>query len=99
MPVNLIDTAGIDTPGSEIERLGIERSKQKIVSAPLVIMVLDAVRGIDDADRKILQHAAGKKILFIANKMDVADQRVLPLLAESVGGDVIAFSGKNGARR
>lgn len=72
----LIDTAGIRENAEEIEALGIERSKQKIEQAQLVLCMADAsVDGSIDQVRQWkteLQHQfPDKKISLLINKIDV----------------------------
>src|SRR5690606_29726247 len=71
----LIDTAGIREHAEEIEALGIERSKQKIEQAKIVLCMADV--SIDGSLEKVrtwkedLQNQyPTKRILVIANKTD-----------------------------
>ena len=71
----LIDTAGIREHAEEIEALGIERSKQKIEQAKIVLCMADA--SIDGSLEEVrtwkedLQNQyPNKRILVIANKTD-----------------------------
>jgi tRNA modification GTPase len=71
----LIDTAGIREHAEEIEALGIERSKQKIEQAKIVLCMADV--SIDGSLEKVrtwkedLQNQyPNKRILVIANKTD-----------------------------
>ena len=76
----LIDTAGIreglsDSDSDKIEAIGIERSKQKIQQAQLVLVLADATR----SDVQEVAHWAGeiqannpdKHVLLVLNKTDV----------------------------
>jgi tRNA modification GTPase len=76
----LIDTAGIrdglsDSDNDKIEAIGIERSKQKIQQAQLVLVLADATR----SDVQEVAHWAGeiqannpdKHVLLVLNKTDV----------------------------
>jgi tRNA modification GTPase len=76
----LIDTAGIreglsDSDSDKIEAIGIERSKQKIQQAQLVLVLADVTR--DDVQEvanwagEIQLTHSDKKILLIINKADV----------------------------
>ncbi len=73
----LIDTAGIRENAEEIEALGIERSKEKIKQATVVLCMADAtVDGeIDSVSKWVEELNAAhpeKKILPVINKVDVA---------------------------
>lgn len=78
--VNLNDTAGIDTPGDELERIGIDLSHRKIETSSFIILVLDAAEGINEADRILLEKTKSKKRIILANKCDIAT----PLQKESI---------------
>lgn len=97
MHVNLVDTAGIDTPGDEIERIGIDLSRRKIESSPFIIMVLDGSTGIGDADRRILEKIRSKKRIVIINKNDIAKPEDVRVMQEELGEETIPFSARTGS--
>ncbi len=94
--INLIDTAGIDKSKDRIEKIGIELSKEKIRSAALVLMVIDAVTGIDDTDRKIFARLKEKKVIYLINKTDIADDKGVSDIENSLEGIKVRFSAKTG---
>ena len=75
----LIDTAGmrrkskIDQP---IERYSIVRSLRSIDRADVVVLVLDAVDGVTEQDKKIVgyAHEAGKGCIIVVNKWDLVEK-------------------------
>jgi len=97
MHVNLVDTAGIDTPGDEIEKIGIDLSHKKIESSPLIIMVLDARAGISDADLRILEKTKNKKRIILINKTDIASGEAIASIKGMVQEDSVLFSAATGA--
>lgn len=79
----LIDTAGIreglsDSDSDKIEAIGIERSKQKIQQAQIVLVIADATQS--DVNKvalwanEIQVTNPDKNVLFIINKSDVLQQ-------------------------
>ena len=96
MRINLIDTAGIDTPSDEIEKKGIELSNKKMKTASIVIMVLDATSEVTDADREILKRIENKKKIFLANKIDLLTMKDAKKIESIIGNKVIPFSAKTG---
>lgn len=78
IPVTLIDTAGIreDEDVSKVEKIGIEYSKQSLDEADLVLFVYDASKGMDDEDREVLELLKNKNHLLIANKSDIAENKI-----------------------
>ena len=94
--VNLIDTAGIGTPGDEIERMGMDLSHKKIESSSLVLVVLDATEPLNAADTDILEKTDHKKRIILINKSDIARSEDIAALRKSLSGHSIAFSAKTG---
>ena len=62
--LRLIDTAGIRDTADPVERLGVERSRQAVEAAQLVIVLLDGTADITEEDREILA-LAGKAPHYI----------------------------------
>ena len=67
----LIDTAGIRRTEDPVEQLGVERSKQKLKEAELVIMVIDASEPLTDEDRFIAELIADRPHIVVLNKWDL----------------------------
>lgn len=74
-----IDTAGmrrkakIDEP---IEKYSIMRSLRAVDRSDVVLMVIDAVEGVTDQDKKIVgyAHEAGKGLIIVVNKWDLYEK-------------------------
>ncbi|MCX7015797.1 MAG: tRNA uridine-5-carboxymethylaminomethyl(34) synthesis GTPase MnmE [Candidatus Sumerlaeota bacterium] len=69
--VDLVDTAGIRSPESEIEGLGIERSKREIERADAVVWVLDRSQAVGAEDREAFDLVRGKPFIIALNKSDL----------------------------
>lgn len=72
----LIDTAGIRDGAEEIEAMGIERSKEKIDQAKIVLCLADAsnpnsVTEVQNWSKELSVNHPNKKIGVILNKMDL----------------------------
>ena len=75
--LNLSDTAGVRrTTDDPIEKIGIERSYEKIADSELVFAVFDRSKELDDSDRELLQELSGSSATKIAvlNKCDLTDK-------------------------
>jgi len=69
LPVRLVDTAGLRAALDSVELMGIERSRELLTRADLVLLVIDSELGPGAED---LDLAAGiKNLLVVANKMDL----------------------------
>ena len=69
--LNLIDTAGIRETDDLIEKIGVDRAKEKIEEADLCLYVLDSTSDIEDIDKDIFRLCEGKKTIVILNKNDL----------------------------
>ena len=71
--LNLIDTAGIrdKSKADFVEQIGVERSKEKIELADLVLMIFDGSRELSDEDFQIMESVKDKKHIYIVNKNDL----------------------------
>jgi len=82
IPVRLTDTAGIRDTAGEIEELGIDRSKQSMRQAQLILWLLDAAgadRSGEVAEMK-RQIPDGAKVIAVWNKIDCAASGDYPSL-------------------
>ncbi len=74
----LIDTAGIRDAEEVVEQEGIRRSMKALSEADLVMLVLDAARGLQKEDEEILRQAPKHKTLVIWNKVDLPTSHSSP---------------------
>lgn len=71
IPLVLIDTAGIRKTDDIVENIGVEKSKELIEKADLVLFVLDNSREIEEEDLKIYEKIDSEKVIGIINKTDM----------------------------
>ncbi len=72
VPLVLADTAGIRATEDFVEKIGVEKSRQLLAEAELVICVVDGSEGLTAEDEAILQAADGKPCVVIVNKCDLS---------------------------
>ncbi len=68
--LHLLDTAGIRESSDVVESIGVDRAKQSIEKAELVIVVLDASNELDENDKQILKLTENLNRIIIYNKAD-----------------------------
>jgi tRNA modification GTPase len=82
IPLCLVDTAGITNSTDLIEILGIERSRQALERADLVVLVLDGSELLRPEDSQIADLVRNQTVIVVVNKMDLPtvadDGRILP---------------------
>ncbi len=76
VPIKIIDTAGIRETEDIVEKIGVEKSKEKIIEADLIIFMIDLSRELDDEDKEIMDYIRDKKYIVLLNKSDL-DNKVV----------------------
>ena len=93
----LIDTAGIRETNDVIEQMGVERSRQAMEKAQIIISVLDATRPGEVIPATCPRPARDLSVLSVLNKVDlcsVSEQSERSVLCQRSG--LIPLSAKNG---
>ena len=71
IPVKIVDTAGIRETEDIVEKIGVEKSKEKIDEADLVILILDLSNRLTHEDKEIIDYIKDKKYIVLLNKSDL----------------------------
>ena len=71
--LHLLDTAGIRDSEDQIENIGVNKSKETIEKADLVIVLLDASKELDKEDQEIISLCENKPHIIVYNKSDKLD--------------------------
>lgn len=69
--LRLADTAGLHDTEDTVEKIGVDRTRQKLDRASLVLAVFDSSTEVDDEDMKIIKMCNGKNAVAIINKTDL----------------------------
>ena len=75
IPLCLVDTAGLRSSDDHVERLGIERSRQALEQADLVLVVLDLTEGVTPEDEELLAAVPPARTIVVGNKRDLVEAR------------------------
>jgi tRNA modification GTPase len=98
IPLDLVDTAGlrggVHESLHEAEQLGIQRSREALADAALVLIVLDATQLLNDEERGLLAAVEGRPALIVVNKSDLAPAE--KLATECAGLPVLLTSALTG---
>jgi tRNA modification GTPase len=96
VPVKIIDTAGIRETEDVVEKIGVERSKEKINEADLIIFMLDVSRALDTEDLDIINYIKDRKYVVLLNKSDLPNKVNIEDLKDLNSQFVIEVSAKTG---
>lgn len=68
----LADTAGIrENASGDIERIGIDRARSRLLSSSLILAVFDVSRSLHDDDLALMEELRGRPVLAVLNKNDL----------------------------
>ena len=88
IPVRLVDTAGLrlggEQPADEAEQQGIERSREALADADLVLVIHDAMARETPEENELAAELAGRPHLLVRNKIDLLDSFSASAEAEGV---------------
>lgn len=71
VPLRLLDTAGIRETEDIVERIGVERSRQVLKEADLILLVLNYADELTQEDENIFKAVEGMDVIVIVNKTDL----------------------------
>lgn len=96
--LNLVDTAGIRTAKDEVEKIGVEISKNYIDDADLILYVVDSSSKLDENDQHIINLIRNKNVIILYNKSDleplISENEVLSEFSDEENIDIIKISAK-----
>lgn len=75
--LNMIDTAGIRETDDIIESMGVEKSKELIHQADLVLLVIDGSQSLSSEDMQLLELTEDATRIIVLNKADQGTKVVL----------------------
>lgn len=98
-PVVIIDTAGIDDVGP-LGELRVEKSKEVLRKADMVLLVTDAAQGFSNYEKELLHECKERKLAMVAvvNKIDVTNvtEQQIQQYSEQLQVPVVAVSALTG---
>ena len=74
IPVNLIDTAGIRETADRVEKIGVERSLERIEEADVILFVIDGSQDLTEDDWKIYRMLEERDLIIVVNKIDLGEK-------------------------
>lgn len=74
IPLKLVDTAGIRTTENLVEKLGVDKAKDMVDRADLIIAVFDASESLTQEDYEIIDIVKNKRAIILLNKLDLPNE-------------------------
>ena len=93
--LNVIDTAGIRDTEDIVEKIGVNKSREYIEKADLIIYVVDSSTELDENDQEIIEAIQDKKAIVLLNKSDLDAKTDAAILQERLDKPILSISAKN----
>lgn len=92
VPLKLVDTAGIRETEDIVERIGVERSRQVLKSADLILLVLNYNEPFTEEDRNLFKTIENMDAIIVVNKVDLEQKLDLDEVKELAAGRKIVYT-------
>lgn len=92
--LNIIDTAGICDTEDVVEKIGVDKAKDYLVNADLIIYVVDSSTPLDKNDEKIMGMIKDRTALVLLNKSDLDTVTTEEMIASHLDQKIIKVSMK-----
>lgn len=92
--LNVIDTAGIRDTDDVVEQIGVNKSREYVEKADLVIYVVDSSTPLDENDEEIIASIQDKNAIILLNKSDLHQVTTKEMLKEKIDRKTIEISAK-----
>lgn len=92
--LNIIDTAGIRDTEDIVEKIGVDKAKEYVQNADLVIYVVDSSTALDENDKQIMELLQDRKVIVLLNKSDLTAFTTIEEIQSRLDAKVISVSTK-----
>lgn len=106
IPAKVTDTAGIRETEDIVEKIGVQKAREALNQADLVLVMIDAQEGFDLQTKNIMRQNVNKKTILLINKTDIVDNNEILGIIQQVhvfldslnfnNIDIIEISAKTG---
>lgn len=87
--LHIIDTAGIRKAEDLVEKIGVEKAKEHVMQADLIIYVVDSSVPLDENDFDIIEMIHDRKCIILFNKSDLDSLVSVEELKKRAGKDTV----------
>lgn len=96
--LNMVDTAGIHETDDIVEKIGVDRAKEYLENADLILYVIDSSQQLSEEDYHIAKMIQGKNVIILMNKSDLKTKVEKDQLeyVKKISEHVITISAKDG---
>lgn len=96
IPLKIVDTAGIHETVDIVEKIGVDKARESVEEADLVLYVVDGNKPLDADDTQIICLLEGKKAIIVMNKIDIEQVVDKMWITSKINAPVVEISAKTG---
>lgn len=98
IPLKLLDTAGLRETEDIVEKIGVERSREALGDADLILLVLNGNEPLHEDEQQLIEEIGDRQALVILNKSDLPVRTDLALIqAKFAPQRIVSVSAKEHA--
>lgn len=87
IPLKLLDTAGIRETSDIVEKIGVEKSRQALADADLILLVFNGAEPLQPDELLLIDQLRDRQVIAIINKLDLPQKLEENMLLEAFGED------------
>ena len=96
IPLKIVDTAGIHETVDIVEKIGVDKARESVEEADLVLYVVDGNKPLDADDTQIIGLLEGKKAIIVMNKIDIEQVVDKMWITSKINAPFVEISAKTG---
>ncbi|MCZ8524117.1 MULTISPECIES: tRNA uridine-5-carboxymethylaminomethyl(34) synthesis GTPase MnmE [Paenibacillus] len=87
IPLKLLDTAGIRETSDVVEQIGVEKSRQALSDADLILLVMNGSEPLQQGELELIEQLRGRQVIAIINKQDLPQRIEMDFLTGAFGSE------------
>jgi tRNA modification GTPase len=91
IPLQLLDTAGLRETSDIVERIGVEKSKNALNDADLILLVLNGSERLEPDELELIERLKEKQTIVIVNKLDLPQSLEIDILTRYFPAESIVY--------
>lgn len=94
MSLNIVDTAGIRKTEDIVEKIGVDKAKESVQNADLILYVVDSSTNLDENDNEIISMLKDQNVIVLLNKTDLSMITTEETIKKQLQKPVVCISAK-----
>lgn len=92
IPFHIIDTAGIHDTEDVVEKIGVDKAKNAIAGAKLILYILDSSMEFQEEEKEIVELIHDKNVIVLLNKSDLEQKMDEAIIRKIIDAPILSIS-------